>query len=105
MGKITIKDNGKEYTLEFNRYSIVEMEKRGFDITKAEARPLATLTEITRGAFIMHHSDMSVEEVDLIIDKIDDKLGLINALASMYKDAIESVLNGSKKGNATWAKA
>lgn len=107
MGKIVIKINDKEYTLEFNRYAIVEMEKRGFDISKAEKLPLSTLTELSRGAFIMHHSNMKFDDIDEIVDCIDNKGEFVKVLAEMYKDAIECFVSGKggNKGNATWGRA
>lgn len=107
MDKIVIELNDSKYTLEFNRYALVAMEKRGFNPANAESQPLTTLTELARGAFIMHHPDLKATEIDAIIDEIDDKAEFSSALAEMYKNAIDVIVsgNGEKKGNAKWGRA
>ena len=107
MDKIIIELNDSKYTLEFNRYALITMEKRGFNPANAQSQPLTTLTELARGAFIMHHPELKGSEVDAIIDEIEDKNEFRNALAEMYKNAINVILNGQsdKKGNAKWGRA
>ena len=107
MDKIVIELNDSKYTLEFNRYALIAMEKRGFNPSVAESKPLTTLTELSRGAFIMHHPELKEKDIDAIIDEIPNKVEFTNALAEMYKDAVESVVSGKgeKKGNATWGRA
>lgn len=107
MDKIEIELNDSKYTLEFNRYALIAMEKRGFNPSVAESKPLTTLIELSRGAFIMHHPELKAEEIDNIIDEIPNKVEFTNALAEMYKNAIDSLVNGKsdKKGNAIWGRA
>ena len=107
MDKIVIELNDSKYTLEFNRYALITMEKRGFNPSVAESRPLTTLTELSRGAFIMHHPELRPNEVDDIIDQIQNKAEFTTALAEMYKNAVDVIVNGKseKKGNATWGRA
>ena len=107
MDKIVIELKDSKYTLEFNRYALLAMEKKGFNPSVAESKPLTTLTELSRGAFIMHHPDLKDKEIDAIIDEIPNKVEFTNALAEMYKEAIDSIVNGNgeKKGNATWGRA
>lgn len=107
MDKIVIKFKDKEYTLEFNRNSVVKMERDGFEVSKAEERPLSTLVELSRGAFIMHHPNMKDNEIDEIVDNIQNKTEFVNVLAEMYKNVVECIIKDkvNKEGNATWAKA
>lgn len=107
MDKIELKlnDSDKVYTLEYNRYSLIAMEQRGFDISKAEARPLSTLVDLSRGAFIMHHPEMKFGDIDVIVDQIGDKVAFVSALAEMYKNAVEALISDKKVGNATWGRA
>lgn len=112
LNKIVLKyvEDGKEtpYTLEFNRDSIVKMERSGFNIAKADERYIDAYLSITRGAFIMHHPTLKAEEIDQIINCFskEDKDSLVEALIDLYKDAVEALNDkGDKKGNATWVRA
>lgn len=106
MAKIVLNLNDTDYTLEFNRYALVAMEKRGFNPNMVSERPLTTLTELSHGAFIMHHPNLKDKEIDAIIDEVPDKIAFVNALAGLYKEAVEAMFGeGEKKGNATWGRA
>ena len=90
MDKIEITFQDKKYTLEYNRYSIVKMEKDGFDVSKADKQPLSTLIGLSRGAFIMHHPELKPEDIDLIIDA---GIQLIIGLATGLVDALPKLIN------------
>lgn len=104
-------ENGKEndYTLQFNRESIVFMEKHlGFNALKADERPTSSYIAVTRGAFHMHHPDMKFEDIDHLVNCLEpeDKKDFIEVLFTMLKDAVEALNDkGDKKGNAKWARA
>jgi len=109
MGNIIIKDNikNKEYKLEYNRYALIQMEEKGFDIKEYEKKPLKSLTILIRGAFIKNHPEMKDNEIDDLISQIGDTEKLVEALAELYADAMNSIV--AKKGNEnskniTWGK-
>ena len=107
MDKIVIELNDSKYTLEFNRYALIAMEKKGFNPSVVESKPLTTLTELSRGAFIMHHPELKDKEIDAIIDEIPNKVDFTQALAEMYTKAMNALVanDTEKKGNATWGRA
>ena len=49
----TYKD--KEYTLEFTRRTVSEMEKKGFVAAEVETKPMSTLPALFEGSFLAHH--------------------------------------------------
>ena len=58
----TYKD--KEYTLEFTRRTVTEMEKKGFVAAEVEAKPMSTLPALFEGAFLAHHRFEKKEVID-----------------------------------------
>lgn len=107
MDKIVIELNDSKYTLEFNRYALIAMEKKGFNVNAVQSQPLTTLTELSRGAFIMHHPQLKDREIDAIVDEIPNKVEFTQALAEMYSKAINALVadDTENKGNATWGRA
>lgn len=107
MDKIVIELNDSKYTLEFNRYALIAMEKKGFNVNAVQSQPLTTLTELSRGAFYMHHPQLKDKEIDAIIDQIPNKVDFTQALAEMYSQAMNALVSNDteKKGNVTWGRA
>lgn len=109
MGKqLTIKDaTGKEYTLEYNRRSIQALESRGLDVTEIESKPATMLPLLIEGAFYMHHKGLAADKIDKIYASVPDKENFIGALAEMYAEPLEALLEdpqGTKGKNASWTK-
>ena len=106
MASIIIKDGDKEYTLQFNRYSIVQMEEKGFDVKNIEKKPLSTITKLIRGAFYMHHPRMTDAEIDAVADKLGDTEKLVEELVKLYGDALMALTQGNqdKSKNVMWEK-
>lgn len=106
MASIKLTMGDIEYTLQYNRYSIVKMEEKGFDVKNIDKKPLSTITKLIRGAFYMHHPKLTDEEIDEIADKIDDTQKLVEELVKMYGDALSSMTLGNKNSskNFKWEK-
>lgn len=106
MGKnIQFDYNGKTYTLEFNRRSIEKMEQKGFDIETATSKPMTTIPQLFEGAFLMHHPYVKKEVIDEIFTLFTDKQGLFSALAEMYADPLQTLVEDSTSKNAiAWGK-
>jgi len=47
--------DGKDYTLEFTRRTVAEMEKKGFIASDITEKPMTTLPALFAGAFLAHH--------------------------------------------------
>lgn len=95
---------GKEYTLEFTRRTIAEMEKKGFVASELTDKPMSTLPELFAGAFLANHRFVKKEVIETIFSKLTKKEDLIGKLAEMYNEPIEALLEEPEdnKGNVNW---
>lgn len=98
--QITFPYNGKDYTLEFSRNVVSQMERRGFVIDDIDEKPVSVITDLFAGAFIVHHPSMKRNTVEKIYDNMRDKKGLLRALVAMYDESRESLMDD--EGNADW---
>jgi len=97
---------GKDYTLEYNRRSIERMEKAGFDIESAVSKPMTSIPKLFEGAFLMHHPYCKKELIEEILDEFTNKTELFEALAQMYSEPLEALVEDSKSKNAiAWEKS
>lgn len=96
--------NDKEYTLEFTRRTVSEMEKRGFVAADVEKKPMSTLPALFAGAFLAHHRFEKKEVIDEIFSNMTNKEDLIGKLAEMYNEPIMNLIEEPQKseGNVQW---
>lgn len=94
----------KEYTLEFTRRTVSEMEKKGFIASEITDKPMTTLPALFAGAFLAHHRFVKQETIDEIFSKLTEKEDLIGKLAEMYNDPIMALVAEPEedKGNVHW---
>lgn len=89
---IVFDHKGTQYTLEFSRDSVKQMERAGFSIAEAADKPITSLDILFKGAFICHHPRVSQSTIDEIWDSLSDKDGLFDALADLYNEPMEAML-------------
>lgn len=53
--QLTFTFEDKEYTLEYTRRTVAEMEKKGFIASEITEKPMSTLPALFAGAFLAHH--------------------------------------------------
>lgn len=96
--------NEKEYTLEFTRRTVTQMEKNGFIAAEVETKPMSTLPALFEGAFLAHHRFEKKEVIDAIFAKMTNKEELIGKLAEMYSEPIVTLVEEPEKseGNVDW---
>jgi len=100
---ITVNFEGNEYTLEFTRKTIELMEKQGFDISAISSKPMTMIPSLFKGAFLAHHRFVKDEVVDKILGQMKDKMALLEKLAEMYNEPMETLLaDNDSEGNAEW---
>lgn len=94
----------KEYTLEFTRRTVSEMEKKGFIASEITDKPMTTLPALFAGAFLAHHRFVKQETIEEIFSKLTEKEDLIGKLAEMYNDPIMALVAEPEedKGNVHW---
>jgi len=105
--KIKYNDNGieSEYTLEYTRQTISQMEKAGFDANEITSKPMSTLPELFAGAFLAHHRFVKQDKIDAIFRSIKNKPKFLEALAEMFNEPIEALMaepDEGDEGNADW---
>ena len=84
--------SGVTYTLEYTRKSVEMMEKQGFIADDVEKKPMTMLPALFAGAFLAHHRFVKREIIDNIYKKLTHKDKLIEKLAEMYNEPIQSLM-------------
>ena len=104
--KINLTYKGEPYTLEYNRNSVVLLEKAGFSLEEFTAKPMSNIELAFSGAFVKNHSKVSQTVVDEIFKSVKDKSKLIGTLYKMIRESYDSLLDepddGDDEGNVTW---
>ena len=100
--------DGKDYTLEFTRRTVAEMEKKGFIASDITEKPMTTLPALFAGAFLAHHRFVKSDIIDNIYSKLTKKEDLIGKLAEMYNEPILTLVEEPEESErnldwtATW---
>lgn len=102
--QLTFTYDGKEYTLEFTRRTVAEMEKKGFVATDITEKPMTTLPALFAGAFLAHHRFVKEDVINTIYSKLTKKEELIGKLAEMYNEPILALVDEPEEneGNVNW---
>jgi hypothetical protein len=101
--QLKFEHNNKEYTLEFTRESVKQMEREGFVANDIMTKPMNTLPKLFAGAFKAHHRyDVKQKQIDEIFDLFTNKNALIEKLAEMYHEPFETLMDNENvdEGNA-----
>lgn len=102
--QLTFTYDGKEYTLEFTRRTVAEMEKKGFVASDITEKPMTTLPALFAGAFLAHHRFVKEDVINTIYSKLTKKEELIGKLAEMYNEPILALVDEPEEneGNVNW---
>ena len=104
MGKqLNFEFKNKEYTLEYTRESVKQMEREGFVAGDIITKPMLTLPKLFAGAFKAHHKyDTKQKQIDEIFELFKNKQALIEKLAEMYAEPMETLMDNESvdEGNA-----
>lgn len=104
MGKqLNFEYKGKEYTLEYTRESVKQMEREGFNSEEILTKPLLTLPRLFTGAFKAHHRfDVKQKEIDEMFELFKNKTALVEKLAEMHSEPLKTLMNDENidEGNA-----
>lgn len=97
--------DGKDYTLEFTRRTVAEMEKKGFIASDITDKPMTMLPSLFAGAFLAHHRFVKEDVINDIYSKLTNKEDLIGKLAEMYNEPIMALVeepDENTEGNLDW---
>lgn len=106
--QINFEYKNKQYTLEFTRRSVQEMEREGFRVDDIAEKPMTALPTLFAGAFKANHRFVKRELTDEIYEAMPDKEKLIGRLAEMYNEPIQTLLTEPEESEkkvdwkATW---
>ena len=91
--QINFTYDGKDFTLEFTKRTIKQMEDEGFVAQDIEQKPMTLLPALFAGAFKAHHRFVKQELIEEIYEGMPNKEELIGKLAEMYNDPIMSLMD------------
>lgn len=113
--KIELTYNGKQYTLEFNRRTVLKLEKAlradGINLVEMteneneKANPLELVSivdTVFTYAFKMHHPNVTQDVIDTIFEKMGNKEQLSGVLFEIMTAPINALAD-NKEGEITWA--
>lgn len=84
---------GTDYTLEFTRRTVKQMEKSGFNVNEIGDKPMTMLPQFFAGAFLAHHPRVKDETVNAIYGRLPNKESLIEKLVEMYNDPLNALVD------------
>lgn len=64
---ITDPEEGREYTLEFNRKTVKKAEQNGLDINQIGSQSMTMISNLFWSAFLMHHPNVTHDQADKIL--------------------------------------
>ncbi len=99
--QITFTYEGKDYTLEFTRKTVTELEKKGFNPADITAKPMTLLPVLFGGAFLANHRYVKADYIDKIFMSLANKDILIGQLVEMYNEPILTMIDVSEDNPAT----
>lgn len=103
MSKISFEFDGTEYTLEYTKRTIRQMEEEGFIPAEVDTKPMTMLPLMFAGAFKAHHRLVKQEVIDEIYESLPNKDDLFTALVEMYSEQLNSLISEPEAGkNVNW---
>ena len=99
--------NGVNYTLEYTRRTVEQMEREGFVAEDLKNKPMLMLPTLFAGAFKAHHRFVKPDVINEIYSKMPRKEELIGKLAEMYSEPITALFDepGESEGNVDWTQS
>ena len=98
---------GTEYTLEYTRRTVEQMEREGFVAEDIKSKPMTMLPTLFAGAFKAHHKLVKPEVINEIFSKMTNKGDLIGRLVEMYNETIMALVEEPDESseNLTWTQS
>ena len=105
--QLNFKYNGVDYTLEYTRRTVEQMEKAGFVAEDIKTKPMLMLPQLFAGAFLAHHKFVKPDVIEEIYSKMTNKGELIGKLAEMYNEPILALIDepAESSENLTWTQS
>lgn len=105
--QLNFEYKGTNYTLEFTRRTVEQMEREGFVADDVKTKPLTTLPTLFAGAFKANHRYVKRDVIDEIYSKMTNKAELIGKLAEMYNEPLLALIDepAESSENLTWTQS
>ena len=105
--QINFEYKGIQYTLEFTRRTVEQMEREGFVAEDIKTKPMTMLPTLFAGAFKAHHKFVKSDVIDEIFSKMTNKADLIGRLAEMYNEPLMALIDepADSSENLTWTQS
>lgn len=81
--------DGREFTLEFNRKTVVKAEKAGLNLQEIDSKPMTMVGIMFWAAFLYHHPWITQEQTDKILD---EQFGGVEGLGTIENDEGENLV-------------
>jgi len=89
---------GKEYTLEYTKRTVKQMERNGFVLAEIEEKPNTLIPALFAGAFMANHKHIKPEIPEAIFDCITNKDKLVTTLIEMYVEPMNALMEEPEEG-------
>lgn len=80
---------GREFTLEFNRKTVVRAEKAGLNLQEIDSKPMTMVGIMFWAAFLFHHPWITQEQTDRILD---EQFGGVEGLGTIQNEEGENLV-------------
>lgn len=80
---------GREFTLEFNRKTVMKAEKAGLNLQEIDSKPMTMVGIMFWAAFLYHHPWITQEQTDKILD---EQFGGVEGLGTIENDEGENLV-------------
>ena len=89
--RMTMKESGEVYELDFSREAVKFAENRGFEPGDVTRFPATKVPELWFYAFRMHHKSMSKQQTDRLLEKMGGMTPeILERLLMLYAQAAQS---------------
>ena len=101
---INFEYEGKEYELEYTLRTAASANADGFVLDELGDKPALMIPKLVYWAFNRHHKNVTRKMADDIYAGITQKNAFITALAEMYAEACNALVDEDEEdtGNANW---
>ena len=101
--QISFEFEKKQYTLEYTLRTAGQANEDGFILDQLGDKPALMIPKLVYWAFVRHHRGITRKQTEAIYEWIRDKNAFITALAEMYAEAVNALVDdGDEEGNANW---
>lgn len=94
--QVILEVGGEEYTLEYNRKALKQMEAKGFSMGDLDKKILTSIDLLIEGALWKNHKNMTSAKLEEVMDGIYEEYDvqeLSKALMEMFASAVPDFAN------------